>query len=260
LSAIINATKIVADRIAFLQGLGDLLFGQFRSDLRERDQLHKILAEELWVFGDQYGLGVSDKGLTKLLQSHLQMLGKKDFMNVEPVTDRESHRRIVDLMLFRKFASTAESEFEHLVIELKNPRVVLGFNELTQIRNYANRVANDERFDKDQTRWTFFLVGNEIGNEIADDCNQDNRLPGQVTSTRGGKFNIFVKKWSTIMAEANWRYNFYHRELNIEIGDSDGLEYLRAKHEKYLPRAEANGHPTVDGVDSENVESAVDVE
>jgi hypothetical protein len=260
LSAIINATKIVADRIAFLQGLGDLLFGQFRSDLRERDQLHKILAEELWVFGDQYGLGVSDKGLTKLLQSHLQMLGKNDFMNVEPVTDREGHRRIVDLRLFRKFASTAESEFEHLVIELKNPRVVLGFNELTQIRNYANKVANDERFDKDQTRWTFFLVGNDIGNEIADDCNQDNRLPGQVTSTRGGKFNIFVKKWSTIMAEANWRYNFYHRELNIEIGDSDGLEYLRAKHEKYLPKAETNGHARVDDADSENVESAVDVE
>jgi hypothetical protein len=260
LSAIINATKIVADRIAFLQALGDLLFGQYRSDLRERDQLHKILAEELWVFGDQYGLGVSDKGLTKLLQSHLHMLGKTDFINVEPVTDREGHRRIVDLMLFRKFASTAESEFEHLVIELKNPRVVLGFDELTQIRNYANRVANDERFDKDQTRWTFYLVGNEIGKEIADDCNQDNRLPGQVTSTRGGKFNIFVKKWSTIMAEANWRYNFYHRELNIEVRDSDGLDYLKVKHDKYLPKSGNNGDSMANEGNSVDVESDTGVD
>jgi hypothetical protein len=254
LSAIINATKIVADRIAFLQGLGDLLFGQYRSDLRERDQLHKILAEELWVFGDQYGLGVSDKGLTKVLQSHLQMLGKQAFMNVEPVTDRDGHRRIVDLMLFRKFASSTESEFEHLVIELKNPRVVLGFDEVTQIRNYANKVANDGRFDKDQTRWTFYLIGNEIGKDILDECNQDNRAPGQVSSTRGGKFNIFVKKWSSIMTEANWRYNFYHRELNMEIGESDGLEYLRAKHEKYLPKAETNGHPPENSMDPEDDE------
>jgi len=241
LSAIINATKIVVDRIAFLQGLGDLLFGQFRSDLRERDQFHKILAEELWVFGDQYGLGVNDKGLTQLLKSHLHVLHKADFVNVEPVVDREGHRRIVDLMLFRRFASTAENEFEHLVVELKNPRIILGFDELTQIRNYANTVANDERFDKEQTRWTFLLVGNDIGQDIADECNQDNRLPGQVISTRGGKFNIFVKKWSTVMAEAHWRYNFYHRELNVEIGDSDGLEYLRSKHAKYLPEANGNG-------------------
>ncbi len=230
--------------------MGDLLFGQFRKDLRERDQFHKILTEELWVFGDQYGLGVSDKGLTILLQSHLKMLGKENFVNIEPVTDREGHRRIVDLMLFRKFASTTENEFEHLVVELKNPRVILGFDELTQIRNYAHKVANDERSDKDQTRWTFLLVGNDIGKDIADECNQDNRLPGQVTSTRGGRFNIFVKKWSTVMAEAHWRYNFYHRELNVEIGDLDGLDYLRAKHARYLPEAESNGHPSAQDADT----------
>jgi hypothetical protein len=246
LSAIINATKIVVDRLSFLQGLDDLLFGQYKSDLRERDQFHKILAEELWVFGDQYGLGVNDKGLTKLLQAHLKMLGKQDFMTVEPVTDHAGHKRIVDLMLYRKFPSSSENEFENLVIELKNPRVVLGFDELTQIRNYANKVASDERFDKEKTRWTFLLLGNDIGGDIADECSQDNRLPGQVTSTRGGRFNIFVKRWSTVLSEAHWRYSFYQRQLNLEIKDTDGLDYLHEKHAKLLPAQGTNGHVSDD--------------
>ena len=57
LAAIINAAKTVVDRLDFVGSLDSLLFGDLKKTLLERKQLHRILAEELRIFGEQYTLG-----------------------------------------------------------------------------------------------------------------------------------------------------------------------------------------------------------
>jgi hypothetical protein len=55
LSAIIESSKLVADRLAFLKGLEELLFNkESKKELDERSQLHKILEEETWIFGKNF--------------------------------------------------------------------------------------------------------------------------------------------------------------------------------------------------------------
>src|SRR5207237_1403776 len=69
LSAIINSAKIVADRLDFLRGIEALLFEEeSRECLRERDQLHRILADHSWLFGEQYALTANEEGLTEVLR------------------------------------------------------------------------------------------------------------------------------------------------------------------------------------------------
>lgn len=73
------------------------------------------------------------------------------------VLDGEGHRRIVDLMLARSVPH-GRQKHEHLVVELKAPRIVLGADEITQIRRYAQAVARDARFNRLKVKWDFVLV------------------------------------------------------------------------------------------------------
>jgi hypothetical protein len=116
LGAIIGAAKRVADRLNFLQGLEILVFDPgTKEQLLERKQLHKILAEETWVFGEQYALAVSDQSLTEVLRKHIMLLGRADLVD-EGVLTEDDKRAIVDLMLSRRIPQPQVRE--HLIIEL----------------------------------------------------------------------------------------------------------------------------------------------
>jgi len=55
LSAIISASAIIADRLEFLRGLETLIFDtDFKERTLERSQLHRLVAENIWIFGEQY--------------------------------------------------------------------------------------------------------------------------------------------------------------------------------------------------------------
>lgn len=237
LAAIINATKTVVDRLDFVASLDSLLFGRFKDTLLERRQLHRILAEELWIFGEQYMLGVDDQSLTNVLKEHIQVLGREDLVpeDTEDVKDLDGKQRIVDLMVHRQVPQLQPNHFEHLVIELKRPKCKLGQEELGQIEKYAFAVADDERFDKAQTKWTFVLLGNELSQFADRKCRVQGKEFGHIHASDDGSVNIYVKKWSAVISEARWRYHFFREKLELEVTTADGLQYLRKKHGNRLP-------------------------
>ena len=54
LSAIISSAKIVADRLRFLTGLEAILFDtDSKKRLKERSQLHRIIAQNCWLLGEE---------------------------------------------------------------------------------------------------------------------------------------------------------------------------------------------------------------
>jgi hypothetical protein len=237
LAAIINVAKTVVDRLDFVGSLDSLLFGEFKKTLLERKQLHRILAEELWIFGEQYTLAIDDQSLANVLRKHIEILERDDLAPDETteVSDLEGTNRIVDLMLHRQIPQLQPDHFEHLVIELKRPNCKLGQKELGQIENYAFSVADDERFDKARTKWTFILVGNELAPFADRKCREHGRQYGHIHASDDGAVNIYVKKWSTIIAEAKWRYQFFKDKLELEVTTADGLRYLRQKHCERMP-------------------------
>ncbi len=236
LGAIINAAKTVVDRLDFIASLDAMLFGQFKQKLLERKQLHRILVQELWIFGEQYALGNDDESLAKVLEKHLSLLGQNKWTaeELELVRDLDDKQRIIDLMLHRQIPQLQPNTFEHLVVELKRPSCKLGKDELSQIENYAMTVAEDERFDKSQTRWTFVLVGNELSPFAERRCRQQGRQWGNIYTSEDNSVNVWVKKWSTFLQEAKWRYEFFRKKLEIAVTTSDGLQYLQ-RYKDLLP-------------------------
>jgi pentatricopeptide repeat protein len=64
LSAIIEASKTVSERLRFIAGFRELIFHpDSKPSLKERKQLHRILEGETWLFGEEYLLTNSDENL-----------------------------------------------------------------------------------------------------------------------------------------------------------------------------------------------------
>ena len=162
LTDIIAATKTISARLDFIKGLQSLLFDEpNRTNLKERQHLHRIIAENVWIFGEQYSLSVDDQSLTQVLKKHAESLNL-DVNFEKPVLKSDGKRGIIDLMLSRKIQLVGTKVQEHLVIELKRPKAIIGSDEISQIEKYALAVARDERFNSASVNWEFWLVGNDM--------------------------------------------------------------------------------------------------
>ncbi|WP_067094574.1 ATP-binding protein [Marinomonas atlantica] len=228
LSAIISTTKVITDRLKFLAGIEEIIFNpELKKALKERSQLHKIIEDNTWIFGEQFALSVSDQSLTQVLRKHL------DNQGIEIVTDTPVKRLddsvgIVDLMLTRNIARNHPTEREHLVVELKAPKVKIGQKEINQIESYAFAVADDERFNTINTNWHFWIISNELDSYAKHRLSSDKLDQGILHSANG--ITIWVKTWGQLINECKHRLEFIRQQLNINIDSSDGLEFLRKNY------------------------------
>ncbi len=158
LSSIIKSAKIVADRLDFITGLEELIFNHKKS-LLERDQLHKILEHEVWVFDEQFALAGSERRLEEALNLHLKHLGERADGGEVRLSDGRQGR--LDLML-SKADEIRAGEFDYLVVELKRPSQKITDEVIAQIKKYAYAVQADPRFDKQRCHWKFIAVSNEL--------------------------------------------------------------------------------------------------
>jgi hypothetical protein len=235
LESIINASKTIADRLNFIRGLEILIFEkESRKKLLERKQLHRILAENTWIFGEEFHLSVDDESLTSVLQKHLKLLGKER-SELAPVLRLDDSKGIVDMMLSRTIPQPKANQYEHLVVELKRPLTKIGFEETNQIQSYAFAVSNDERFRDTNTTWQFIIISNEIKEETVKQVNQGHRPNGLLFEGSNQKLYIWVKTWGQMINECMAKLRFYKEKLNYNVDKSTALEHLRKFHNKNLP-------------------------
>lgn len=234
LTAVIKSASLVLDRITFIESLEPLLYSDFREALLETQHLQKILCENLWLFGEQYHLGLSDRRLTTLLKAHLKILERDEIAPIiqdQQVDDALPNRRI-DLMLYQRVSHPKKTE--HLVVELKRPKVSLGTKEISQIKSYAFQVAKNARFNKERVQWRFILLGNELDEEAEFECRDKDREFGHIIAK--DNIDIYVKTWSDIIEDAKWRYDLFYKNLVSEVTDEETRRFLHEKHSECLPK------------------------
>ncbi|PHR96777.1 MAG: hypothetical protein COA78_28320 [Blastopirellula sp.] len=130
--------------------------------LKERSQLHRMIAENnTWIFGEEFNLTVDGQSLTEVLKKHRKLIGNNTVID-QSVKRIDGKTGIVDLMLSRSIPQNRANEREHLVVELKRPSVKIGSDEITQIEKYAYTVVADERFQHVDTRWSFWVISNDL--------------------------------------------------------------------------------------------------
>lgn len=234
LSAIISASKIVADRLEFVQGLETLVFdGEFKHEVRERTQLHRIVADNSWMFGEQYNISVDDESLTEVLKKHIALQNLEIEID-EEVKRIDGRRGIVDLMFSRNIQLAGSEEREHLIVELKKPDVKIDSKAATQIKSYAFAVAEDERFRDTKTKWVFWAVSSDIDPFVRREINQKDRARGILFQDDELRITIWVKTWSQIINECKSRLRFFAEKLNYSPDRDSSLAHLKTTYHKYL--------------------------
>lgn len=236
LSAVVSAARSITDRLDFVRGLEELVYDpETRKLTLERSQLHRILATETWIFGEEYHLLVDDESLTNVLRRHLRYL-ERDDLAAEPVTDEDGRTRIVDLML-AKSQEEAQNRREHLVVELKSPKVKLGHKEVDQIRDYATAVAEDPQFDKSRTHWDFWIVSSDAKEVIQRQASQRGRPLGLLDDYEGINVRIWVKTWGQLIQDARHRLKFVRSQLQYASDHDKAIRYLHERHREYVPES-----------------------
>jgi hypothetical protein len=232
LAKIIAATREVTDRLTFLDALEILLF-EYTKELGERDQLHKILESELWIFGDHFEQALSERGLTNVLREHIKVLGRDDLVT-EPVRQADGSLARVDLMLSASVAGRGTRRAEHLVVELKAPHVKIGTSEIGQIENYATAVLDDPRFYNHDTYWEFWLLGNELDAAAQRRIDSNNNPETGLIQTQDNH-RIWVLQWSRMLSSQRRRLQFMRDRLEHSSNEEEAIGYLRKTHSGHLP-------------------------
>lgn len=237
LANVISAAKQVADRLDFLRSLEDLLFDETsKKQLLERSQLHRILASEPWLFGEEFALIADDETLTTVLKRHIALLKGTVFPgDGEEVVDTEGKRGIVDLIFAGATPQNRQTN-DHLVVELKRPNVKIGREEINQIQAYADAVTNDDRFSSVNVNWDFVVVSNELHEFAKNRLKNNPRTPGLLEGSDDAP-RIWLKTWSQIIDDAKHRLKFFEQSLNYSASSDSALAYLDETHAKYLPPA-----------------------
>ncbi len=229
LSSIISAAKTVAERLNFIAALEIILFEQEKKrKLKERSQLHRILAENTWVFGEQFNLSVDDRSLTEVLRKHRKLIGDNVVVD-KPVKHISKKRGIVDLMLSRTTRQHRPTGIEHLVVELKRPSVTLGSKEVTQVEQYAFSVAEDERFRGVGTVWHFWLVSDDY-----DDYTKNRIINDEGVIHTKNDMTIGVLTWGQIIAENRSRLQFFQEKLEHQVDQGRALVRLQERYSEFL--------------------------
>jgi hypothetical protein len=229
LSAIINSARVVADRLLFLKGLEAILFDpEPRRRLKERSQLHRLVAQNTWLFGDQFTLSVDDQSLTEVLRKHKKLLDE-DIVIDTPVRHVSQERGIVDLMLSKASRRHRANSLSHLVVELKAPRVKIDADEVSQIERYAASVMADERFRNVDVQWQFWAIGDELGTFAKFRLARDD---GEIM--RNDNVSVFLKTWAQMIDENRARLQFFQEKLAYQVDKGASLDHLQANYGQYL--------------------------
>lgn len=234
LSAIITAAKTVADRLKFISALESIVFDpETKGRLKERSQLHRILAENTWVFGEEYNLWVSDKDLKRVLEKHRKILDPNMVID-DPVKVIGKKRGIVDLMLSRATRRHRANDIEHLIVELKAPKVKISAEEITQAKRYAMAVSKDERFHTvSGVRWHFWIVSNGYDDYAKEEI-AGGPDPARQLIHRKDNIAVGIKTWGELIEENRARLQFFQEQLQHSADESAAIRYLQERHSKYL--------------------------
>jgi hypothetical protein len=231
LSSIINGTKVISDRLKFLDGLEAILFDKGpKQRLKERSQLHRILAKNPWIFGEEFHLSVDDLSLTEVLRKHKSLLGD-DIVIDAPVKHVSQTRGFVDLMLSRQIRRHRVNDLTHLVVELKAPNVKIGGNEIGQIVGYAASVAADERFRNINTRWVFWVISDDV-DAIGQYTIGENTATGLIL--KNSNASIYVKTWAQVLDDNRARMQFFQERLAYQADKGAALKHLHERYSNYL--------------------------
>lgn len=230
LTSIVQAAKTIADRSDFLGGLRRMLYSdQLRKKFREVDQLHPLLVNEPWIFGDEWHLSFSETGLTRMISEILSRTKGIVFAS-EPVNLSTGKKGRVDMVFSRHLPES--DRMRHLVVELKRPKLITD-EEFLQVNKYATAITGHPEVKQTPHTWDFWLIGTEISAEVQNLYSDIAARPG--LTTNNPNYRIWVMTWGQLLDQADRRLKAFRESLDLASNEETSRAYLQRKYAEFIP-------------------------
>lgn len=242
LSSITNTIDLLQNRVKTVSALKAMLFDP-SLNAYEVEDVQKMVSSAFWLFGEQYNIVTeAEPDFQQALVAYLEKINKTTEGVSTSQIDKEkiNHPDVnkeMDIFAFRQ--NKQSQELENIVVELKRPCIKLGEKELSQVKTYMRLIYQEPRFNSTNAKWTFILIGN--------DFDKSGCIEGEMNSNVGwGKkdlvfhvnnvtqrYEIYVKKWSTIFDDFEIRHKFLldklemkRKELTAQYKDKEDLHKI----------------------------------
>jgi Histidine kinase-, DNA gyrase B-, and HSP90-like ATPase len=232
LGQIVGAASEVARRLDLISTLRHVIYSpDVSAKMREVDQLHPLIKDQAWLFGEDWRLSRSESSLTNVLRAVVDndVLLEADLSSPGSELQEKDRRKRVDLLLERTILSPGDQQ--RLVVELKRPSVSLNNKELGQIRTYASKLTNHAGVRPG--KWTFWLVGADVHKDISSQVEQRDRAWGHIEAHED--YDIWITTWGRLLDDAMQRLAFYRDQLNYDISQEQAVGRVRERHHEWLP-------------------------
>ena len=220
LNSIIKTSSTIQHRLKFLEGLRQIAYGELKN-IKERSQLHKIIENETWIFGEKFNFLASDNSFSTIIKELRD--GLKDFVGHDDIVGGDY---IPDLFFARKCFSGDTPKA--LIVELKRPSVDIGFEEVTQIKKYYNTITSNAQFDKYEM--DIIVVSSKIKPEAKKEI--ENKKTGFINYGVQDTPNkrLYIKTWADILNDNEQSLFNMKQMLNSRVDKEDGIKYLEDQY------------------------------
>lgn len=225
LEDVVHFASVVADKTEFLEFLHELTYGEISKHLKERSQLHKIVEDELWLFGENYN-GTPKLWSDKKIGNILVELRDKYF-NYEPTEEEENLieidqsglNDITDLFFFNEKINDSDIK-EIMVVELKSPKCAISKKELNQIDEYAFTIEQHSALPNEKVKYKLILISSRL-TKFAKSQVKSRRLnfpdnPFMYDKKTEKNIEVYVMEWSELIEQNNRKLGYLANKLKIK--------------------------------------------
>lgn len=222
---VIHFASLVAEKTEFLDFLHEIVYGDISKHIKERSQLHKIVEEQLWLFGENYNNTPrlwSDKKLGNIISE----LNEKQLVS-EPSTEDENLIEISDEglnditdLFFLNEKSTDSGDREIMIVELKAPKCAISEKELKQIDKYAFTIEENAAFPSDGVRYKLILISSKLTRfakskmKSAQKAYPDKPFLYEIKSEKN--IEIYVMTWSELIQFNRKKMSYLANQLAVK--------------------------------------------
>jgi hypothetical protein len=223
MSNISRTIIMLKDRAQAVADLKELVFNK-ELGAGEINAIQPFIEKHYWLFGEQYHLVTAEEpDFEEALRRYIYILDGDTYTKEEINIDDPDRRKQMDIFAVRQMKNGDVKS--SIIVELKHPKITLGYKELEQVKRYKDIVLKEARFNAPSIEWKFYLVGNKYNNQIENEIRNLKHNGEKSLVYSVDNFKIYVKTWSEIFTEFELNYDFLFDKLQVEqkkIIDSRG--------------------------------------
>uniref|UniRef100_UPI0011C15AC8 hypothetical protein n=1 Tax=Enterocloster aldenensis TaxID=358742 RepID=UPI0011C15AC8 len=240
MSNISRTIIMLKDRAQAVADLKELVFNK-DFGAGEINAIQPFIEKHCWLFGEQYHLVTAEEpDFEEALRRYIYILDGDTYTKKDIIINDSDKWKQMDIFAVRQMKNGDVKS--SIIVELKHPKVTLGYKELEQVKRYKDVILQEPRFNAPSIEWKFYLVGNKYNNQIENEIRNLKHNGERSLVYSVDNFKIYVKTWSEIFTEFELNYDFLFDKLQIEqkkIIDSRGKtkEEIVAAQENNSARA-----------------------